>query len=99
LVQRFGEHWKVLLAHLILFTYVYPTEPAPTHVIDELLSRLKHDSPADPELRVCRGTLLSRAQYLVDMEKWNYLDARLVPLGTMTPEETAIWTEAIETGK
>jgi hypothetical protein len=99
LLQRFGEHWKVLLAHLILFMYVYPTEPAPTHVIDQLLSRLKHDSPADPELRVCRGTLLSRAQYLVDIEKWNYLDARLVPLGTMTPEETAIWTEAIETGE
>jgi hypothetical protein len=95
LVQRFGEHWKVLLAHLILFTYVYPTEPAPVHVINELLSRLKRDSPADPELRVCRGTLLSRAQYLVDVDKWNYLDARLVPFGTMTPEEMVVWTEAI----
>jgi aminoglycoside-2''-adenylyltransferase len=96
LVQRFGEHWKVLLAHLILFTYIYPAEPAPTRVIDELLSRLNNDLLSEPELRVCRGTLLSRAQYLVDIEKWNYLDARLVPLGTMTPEETAIWTDAIE---
>jgi aminoglycoside-2''-adenylyltransferase len=99
LVQRFGEHWKVLLAHLILFTYIYPTEPAPDHVIAELLARLKNEEPADLELRVCRGTLLSRAQYLVDVDKWNYLDARLVPVGTMTPEETAVWTEAIATGK
>jgi hypothetical protein len=99
LVQRFGEHWRVLLAHLILFTYIYPTDPAPTEVINELLSRIRNDEPADPDLRVCRGTLLSRAQYLVDIEKWNYLDARLVPLGKMTPEETATWTEAIESGK
>ncbi len=99
LLQRFGEHWKVLLAHLILFTYIYPTEPAPTKVIDELLTRLKEDGPDDPELRICRGTLLSRAQYLVDVGQWNYLDARLVPLGTMTPEEMTVWTEAIETGK
>jgi aminoglycoside-2''-adenylyltransferase len=99
LIQRFGEHWKVLLAHLILFTYVYPSEPSPTSVIDELLHRMREDTPIDPELRICRGTLLSRAQYLVDVDRWNYLDARLVPLGTMTPEETAVWTAAIETGK
>jgi hypothetical protein len=99
LVQRFGEHWRVLLAHLILFTYIYPTEPAPNQVINDLLGRMKNDAPSDPELRVCRGTVLSRAQYLVDVEKWNYLDARVVPLGTMTPEEIAIWTDAIETGK
>jgi hypothetical protein len=101
LVARFGEHWRVLLAHLIVFSYVYPSEPAPQNVIDELLNRLKNEPAADAEtdLRVCRGTLLSRAQYLVDVEKLNYLDARLVPLGTMTPEDTAVWTEAIETNK
>jgi hypothetical protein len=88
-----------LLAHLILFTYIYPTEPAPQPFLDELIARLKADGPADPQLRICRGTILSRAQYLVDVDKWNYLDARLVPLGTMTPEETELWTKAIESGK
>ena len=56
-------------------------------------------SKADEGIRLCRGPLLSRAQYLVDVERWNYVDAREVPLGTMTPEEIAIWTKAIETKK
>jgi hypothetical protein len=99
LVQRFGEHWRVLLAHLILFTYVYPNDPAPRTTLDELLNRLKTEPAADPELRVCRGTLLSRAQYLVDVDRWNYADARAVPFGTMTPEELEIWTKAIESVK
>lgn len=99
LVQRFGEHWRVLLAHLILFTYVYPTERAPQNVIDELVDRLQREPAADKAIRLCRGTLLSREQYLDDIERWDYVDARLVPLGTMTPEETAVWTEAIETEK
>jgi Aminoglycoside-2''-adenylyltransferase len=95
LVDRFSEHWRVLLAHLILFTYVYPDEPPPA-ALGELVERLTKSTSSEPELRRCRGTLLSRAQYLVDVDKWNYADARLVPLGTMTPEELAVWTDAIE---
>jgi len=96
LLNRFGEHWRVLLAHLILFSYVYPNDPAPTAVINTLIDRMKSQPGDQPELRLCRGTLLSRAQYLVDIEKWNYADARAVPLGTMTPEELTDWTNAIE---
>ena len=96
LLSRFGEHWRVLLSHLVLFPYVYPNEPAPQAVIDELLDRAKHEPKADEGIRLCRGPLLSRAQYLVDVERWNYVDAREVPLGTMTPEEIDIWTKAIE---
>ena len=33
----------------------------------------------------------------MDIERWNYADAREVPFGTMTPEEIDIWTKAIET--
>ena len=96
LLSRFGEHWRVLLSHLVLFPYVYPNEPAPQDVIDELLDRAKHEPKADEGIRLCRGPLLSRAQYLVDVERWNYVDAREVPLGTMTPEEIDVWTKAIE---
>ena len=85
LLSRFGEHWRVLLSHLVLFPYVYPNEPAPQDVIDELLDRAKNEPKADEGIRLCRGPLLSRAQYLVDVERWNYVDAREVPLGTMTP--------------
>ena len=95
LLRRFGEHWRVLLSHLVLFPYVYPNEPAP-RVTDELLDRARGEPDADEGIRLCRGPLLSRAQYLVDVERWNYLDARQVPLGTMTPEEIDAWTRAID---
>jgi hypothetical protein len=29
---------------------------------------------------------------MVDIKKWGYRDARLVPLGSMTAEEIAHWT-------
>ena len=99
LLSRFGEHWRVLLSHLVLFPYVYPNEPAPQAVIDQLLTRASSEPKGDEGIRLCRGPLLSRAQYLVDVERWNYVDAREVPLGTMTPEEIDIWTKAIETKK
>ena len=38
--------------------------------------------------KVCQGTLLSRAQYLVDVDEWGYEDARLQPRGTMTPNRS-----------
>ena len=96
LLSRFGEHWRVLLSHLVLFPYVYPNEPSPQEVIDELLARAAHEPKADEGIRLCRGPMLSREQYLVDVERWNYVDAREVPLGTMTPEEIDVWTKAIE---
>ena len=40
--------------------------------------------------------LLSRAQYLVDVEEWGYEDARLQPRSSMTPEQIAEWTAGID---
>jgi hypothetical protein len=96
LLTRFGEHWRVLLAHLVLFQYVYPNDPAPQPYVDQLIDRAKNEPKADEGIRLCRGTLLSREQYRIDVEQWNYVDARQVPLGTMTPEEIDLWTEAID---
>ncbi len=76
-----------------------PERACSADVIDELLDRAKHEPKADVGIRLCRGPLLSRAQYLVDVERWNYVDAREVPLGTMTPEEIDVWTKAIEPEK
>jgi hypothetical protein len=50
-----------------------------------------------PTERICRGTLISRAQYLIDIQKWGYQDARQTPGGSMTPEEIEAWTDAIGT--
>ena len=99
LLSRFGEHWRVLLSHLVLYPYVYPNDPAPENVIDQLLDRAKNEPEADRDIRLCRGTMLSRAQYRIDVEEWNYTDAREVPLGAMTPEEIDIWTRAIDAKK
>lgn len=102
LLRRFGPHWRLLLSQLLLFGFVYPAEHGrvPAWVLDELLSRLRAellrsiDAP-DPPARLCQGTLLSRAQYLVDIERWGYEDARLHLPRPMTPEEIARWTEGI----
>jgi hypothetical protein len=98
LLKRFGAHWRVLLSHLILFGFAYPTEQSrlPTWVMQELLYRLQRElhspPPTDP---ICQGTLLSRAQYCVDIDHWKYQDARLVPLGKMTAADIEHWTAAI----
>jgi hypothetical protein len=99
LLQRFDRHWRVLLSHLVLFGFIYPAERTriPGRVMAEFLRRLgaeyREGAPAES---VCCGTLLSRAQYLVDVDTWGYQDARLGPGGTMTADEVAEWTAAIE---
>jgi hypothetical protein len=101
LLARFGERWRVLLAHLVLFGFVYPSETSrvPAHVMRGLLDRFGAEQDAADALadeRVCRGTLLSRAQFLVDVCDWGYADARRAPSGTMTDEDIRIWTAAID---
>ena len=94
LVRRFGPDWRVLLSHLVLFGYIYPSEQGriPRSVMDELIERLRKESPGQG--RVCRGTLLSRKQYLVDVGKWGFRDARLEKRVHMDSEDIAQWTKA-----
>jgi hypothetical protein len=99
LLDRFGTHWRVLLSHLILFGFIYPGERSlvPSSLVKELINRLhaELDVPTR-DSKVCQGPLLSRAQYLVDIDEWGYEDARLTPRGTMTEEQIAAWTGGIE---
>lgn len=99
LVRRFGEHWRVLFAHLVLFGFIYPSErhKVPAWVIREQFQKLM-DEVGDGRVRrrTCFGTLLSREQYLVDLGKWGYHDARLRPLGRLSPEQVAHWTASIQ---
>ena len=99
-LERFGDNWRVLLANLLLFGFVYPGERTrvPAWVMQELLARTADELGADARVgRVCRGTILSRQQYLPDVTEWGYTDGRLAPYGNMTPEEIADWTAAIGT--
>lgn len=101
LLARFAEHWRVLFSHLILFGYIYPGERdhVPGWVLSELADRLRGDAETNAgDASLCRGTLLSRAQYLVDIDRWGYRDGRLPPTGYLTPEEITHWTAAIDDG-
>ncbi len=98
LLRRFGGEWRVLMAHLVLFGYVYPSERerVPRWVMHELLRRLQGSlSAPQPADRLCRGTLLSRQQYLVDVSQWGFLDARMKPENPMTRSDIATWTAGI----
>jgi hypothetical protein len=98
LLARFGADWRVLLSHLLLFGFVYPSEREriPAAVMRELLGRAQAEADSAPSNgRVCQGTLLSREQYLPDVGQWGYADARRTPRASMTPAQIAIWTEAI----
>jgi len=98
LLRRFGDKWRVLLSHLTLFGFIYPCErhKIPVSVMEDLLSRLQAELHLPAGERVCQGTLVSREQYLVDVERWGYADARLQPRGNMTRPDVDHWTAAID---
>jgi len=98
LLLRFGSDWPVLLSHLILFGYIYPAERRriPSWVMNKLIERARSDSEPVVKRPLCRGGLLSRAQYAVDFEDWDYVDARVQPFGRMTPDHAAAWSAKAE---
>ncbi len=97
LLMRFGDHWRVLLSHVIMFGYVYPDkrQNVPAWVTEELIRRLTVSRP-NLQNDVCYGTLLSREQYLHDLQHLKYHDGREEPHGPMTHEQIDIWTAAIK---
>ncbi len=98
LLNRFGSDWRLLFVHLILFGFVYPAYRAqiPLWVMHDLTRRLQQESiDTPPSGLLCQGTLLSRAQYLIDVNRWGFTDARVKPIGKMTREELDIWTAPI----
>ncbi|MDP2313614.1 MAG: hypothetical protein Q8P41_11960 [Pseudomonadota bacterium] len=75
LLDRFGPHWRVLFGHLVLFGYVYPSERSrvPAWVMLELSQRLQEElGAAPPREKHCLGPLLSKQQYLCDIDRWGY---------------------------
>jgi hypothetical protein len=99
MLRRFGPDWRVLLGHIVVFGFVYPhlRNAIPDRVVEALTARLRRDgATAPPRDKVCRGTLLSREQYLVDINEWGYQDGRLDPRVAMSEEDIAHWTRAID---
>jgi hypothetical protein len=98
LIDRYGIFWRALYAHIVLFGFVYPSDRSkiPAWVIEELSSKLRDESQAgNSGEKVCYGTVLSRQQYLKDIEEWGYEDARLRH-ELMDEKEIEAWTAGIE---
>jgi len=100
LVRRFAQHYRVLYCYLILFGYTYPSERTliPEDVLEQFAHRFADEQRRPDPRDACQGTLLSRAQFLVDVVQWGYSDRRLEPDVHMTREHIAQWTEAIPDG-
>ena len=98
LLWRFGPDWRVLLSYLVLFGFIYPTQKQriPQPVLDHLLGRLHEQETIIGNPPLCRGTLLSRAQFLADLEEGKFRDARLEPRSAMDEGAIAAWTAAID---
>ena len=99
LARRFHQHPAVLLWYLLQFEFVYPDhrDAIPEWLMNELWSRTRQREALPP--RLCRGTLVSREQFLIDVQTWGYHDAREVPLGRMTAQQLEEWTDAIADDK
>lgn len=80
LIDRMGEHWELLLWHLLFFRYVYPchTDYVPRRVMDKLLGRYQEllAKGARPEQgEAFRGTLVSQFSFAKDVKE-GYRDLR-----------------------
>ena len=98
LLTRFGSHWPLLYTYLIFFHFVYPADvlSLPSTVLEDLAGRMAELRASSPSDRVCQGTLVSRAQYMLDIGQYGYADARLAPRGGMSAEDAIFWTWAID---
>lgn len=78
ILERVHDHWRLLLAQVHLFDFVYPGHRAriPRRVREELLARAADDidEAGDPE--VCQGTLFSRFSFAIDVNEWGFRDFR-----------------------
>lgn len=99
LIDQFGEHWRVLFSHLVLFGFIYPGERSciPVWVMQQLSQRLQQEisQPAISE-KLCQGPLLAPLQYITDVEQWHYQDARLKPTGNLTKANVNEWIDHLK---
>lgn len=77
LLLRMDQHWEILLAMLLNFRFVYPSERGlvPQWLLEELSSRLKNQltSPI-PQKKISRGKFFSDNEYEVDFKEWGFED-------------------------
>src|SRR5690606_24480946 len=71
-----GEHWRLLLARLHSFDFVYPgyRRRVPAGVREELYERAYEEMYDEGSPRICRGTLVSRFSFAIDVNEWGFRD-------------------------
>jgi Uncharacterised nucleotidyltransferase len=72
LVRQHGDHWEILLWHLVLYQYVYPayTDTVPRKVWDLLLGKFEQ-AVANPDRNAkFRGSLIDENMFWIDMDEW-----------------------------
>lgn len=78
LLRRVDRHWRLLLAQVHLFDYVYPghrpriPQWVRRHLYDAAEAAI--DEVGDPD--TCEGTLISRFSYNIDVNEWKFRDPR-----------------------
>jgi hypothetical protein len=68
-------YWEVLLAHVVNFRFIYPTERQriPRWLLQELMSRLGQSAELPiPQMKICHRRLFSRGDYLIDIAEWGF---------------------------
>ncbi|PRY11285.1 putative nucleotidyltransferase-like protein [Pontibacter ummariensis] len=68
-------HWQLLLAQLLSFQFVYPSERdiIPKWLFEELLTRAREQFEMPPPVeKICRGPLIDQTQYQTDVTEWDY---------------------------
>lgn len=76
LLRRLDPHWHILLAQILQFQFVYPSEYhdiIPRWLFEELMRRAHEQYDLPPAFeKVCRGPMIDQTQYEVDIKTWNY---------------------------
>jgi hypothetical protein len=104
LLARVGEHWRLLMSQLHFYDFVYPghRERIPEWVRDGLRQRDREPGPEDTAggAPLCRGTLLSRFSFSIDVKEWGFQDERSQHVAAMraTPmvaeiRDAEVWDE------
>jgi hypothetical protein len=76
LLGLLGEHWQMLLWHLVLYHYIYPadTSAVPEDVWEELLQRFKIELAHPNKALEFRGSLIDEMMFAIDVLEWGRRD-------------------------
>lgn len=77
LLSRMDQYWEILLVHILLFRFTYPSEReiVPAWLLRELLARLRAQMAIPtPQDKVSRGSILSWHDYKQAVKDWGFKD-------------------------